>query len=72
MFLEKFNYIKVRVNYEEEELEIRKEDVLKALKAFQEKEKISKNLVKAPVYYYLVSHNILFLDPVKRDFKVSK
>ena len=64
MFLEKFNYIKVRVNYEEEELEIRKDDVLKALKAFQEKEKISKNLVKIPVYYYLVKHNILFLDPV--------
>jgi len=40
MFLEKFNYIKVKVDYEGEELEIKKDDVLKALKAFQEKEKI--------------------------------
>ncbi len=69
MELEKFDYVKVKVLYENQEVEVKKEDVIEALRKFKNKDILKKDEVKAPVYYYLVRKNILFLDPIKEILK---
>ena len=69
MELEKFDYVKVKVLYENQEVEVKKEDLIEVLKKFKDKDVLKKDEVKAPVYYYLVRKNILFLDPIKEILK---
>jgi len=69
MELEKFDYIKVKVKYENQEVEIKKEDVIETLRKFKNQDVLKKDEVKAPVYYYLVKKNILFLDPINEILK---
>jgi len=69
MELEKFDYVKVKVLYENQEVEVKKEDVIEVLKKFKDKDVLKKDEVKAPAYYYLIRKNILFLDPIKEILK---
>jgi len=69
MELEKFDYIKVRVKYEDQEVEIKKEDVIEIFRKFKNQDVLKKDEVKAPAYYYLVKKNILFLDPINEILK---
>ena len=69
MELEKFNYIKVKVKYEDQEVEIKKEDVIEIFRKFKNQDVLKKDEVKAPAYYYLVKKNILFLDPINEILK---
>ena len=69
MELEKFDYIKVKVLYENQEVEVKKEDVIEILKKFKDKGVLKKDEIKAPAYYYLIRKNILFLDPIKEILK---
>jgi len=69
MELEKFDYVKVKVLYENQEVEVKKEDVIEILKKFKDKGVLKKDEIKAPAYYYLIRKNILFLDPIKEILK---
>lgn len=44
---------------------IKKDNVLKTLKLFKKNFSINKKQAPFEIYYYLVSENILFLDPTK-------
>ena len=50
-------------------IEIKKEDIIEALKLFKENYKIDKKDIPVPVYVYLVKRNILFLNPIEGTLK---
>jgi len=68
-FLEVLDYSEPEVIIGSETYRIKKDDVVKALKLFKDKYEISKKEIPTPVYIYLVSENILFLNPRKRTLK---
>ncbi|AEH07266.1 ATP-binding protein [Methanothermococcus okinawensis] len=69
MFLNKLDYITPKISIENEIIEIKKEDVVNALKLFKTKYEIDKNDVSMPIYIYLIKENILFLNPQKGILK---
>ncbi len=69
MFLEILDYSKPKVEVGDEIIELKKEDIIKALKLFKDNYEISKKEIPTPVYIYLVKRNILFLNPQKRILK---
>jgi len=69
MFLEVLDYSKPRVEVDDEIIEIKKEDIIKALKLFKESYEVNKKDISLPVYVYLVKKNILFLNPQKGILK---
>uniref|UniRef100_UPI0001754765 Uncharacterized ATP-binding protein MJ1010 n=1 Tax=Methanocaldococcus jannaschii (strain ATCC 43067 / DSM 2661 / JAL-1 / JCM 10045 / NBRC 100440) TaxID=243232 RepID=UPI0001754765 len=68
-FLSNLDYIKPKVNIEEEIIEIRKEDIINALKLFKGKYEIEVDKIPKAVYVYLVKKNILFLYPQRGTLK---
>ncbi len=68
-FLKDLDYIKPRVNIEDEIIEINKEDIIEALRLFKDNYEISDDKIPKPVYIYLVKRNILFLNPVEGTLK---
>ncbi len=68
-FLKDLDYIKSRVNIEDEFIEINKEDIIEALRLFKDNYEISDDKIPKPVYIYLVKRNILFLNPVEGTLK---
>ena len=68
-FLRELDYIKPKVKIGNEVIEIKKEDIINALKLFKDNYEISKKEIPTPVYIYLVKRNILFLNPQKRILK---
>ncbi|WP_456472874.1 ATP-binding protein, partial [Methanocaldococcus sp.] len=69
MFLEKLDYITPKVEIENEIIELKKEDIVEALKIFKDKYIIHKREISTPVYIYLVKKNILFLNPIEGTLK---
>ncbi|CAB3289814.1 ATPase [Methanocaldococcus lauensis] len=69
MFLEVLDYSKPKVEIGDETIEIKKEEIINALKLFKEKYVIPKKEITTPVYVYLVKKNILFLNPQRRILK---
>ncbi|AEF95786.1 ATP-binding protein [Methanotorris igneus] len=65
MFLEILNYSKPKIEIGNEIIELKKEDIINALRLFKEKYMINKKEIPTPVYMYLVKKNILFLNPVE-------
>ncbi|ADC70017.1 ATPase [Methanocaldococcus sp. FS406-22] len=68
-FLKELDYIKPKVAIGDEVIEIKKEDIIKALKLFKDNYKISDDEIPEPVYIYLVKRNILFLNPIEGTLK---
>ena len=68
-FLKDLDYIKPRVNIEDEIIEINKEDIIEALRLFKDNYEINDDKIPKPVYIYLVKRNILFLNPVEGTLK---
>ncbi|XRO77848.1 ATP-binding protein [Methanocaldococcus sp. 10A] len=68
-FLRNLDYIKPKVNIEGEIIEIRKEDIINALKLFKNNYEISVDDIPKAVYLYLVKENKLFLNPQKGTLK---
>ena len=69
MFLEVLDYLKPKIEIGNKVIEIKKEDVIKALKLFKESYEVNKKEIPVPVYIYLVKRNILFLNPQKGILK---
>ncbi|AEH07268.1 ATP-binding protein [Methanothermococcus okinawensis] len=69
MLLNKLDYITPKISIESEIIEIKKEDVVNALKLFKTKYEIDKKAISTPVYIYLIKENILFLNPQKGILK---
>ena len=69
MFLDMLNYSKPKVKIGDEVIEIKKDDIIEALKLFKENHKIDKKHIPVPVYIYLVKKNILFLNPIEGILK---
>jgi AAA+ ATPase superfamily predicted ATPase len=69
MFLDRLNYSKPKIEIGNENIEIKKEDIIEALKLFKNKYEIPKKGIPTPIYFYLVKENILFLNPQKRVLK---
>ncbi|AEF96141.1 ATP-binding protein [Methanotorris igneus] len=69
MFLEFLEYSKPKVKIKNEVIELKKEDIINALKLFKNKYEILKKEMPTPVYIYLVKENILFLDPIEGTLK---
>lgn len=69
MLLNKLDYITPKISIENEIIEIKKEDVVNALKLFKTKYEIDKKAISTPVYIYLIKENILFLNPQKGILK---
>ncbi len=69
MFLEILAYSKPKVKIGDEIIEIKKEDIVNALKLFKENYVISKKEISPPVYIYLIKKNILFLNPIEGTLK---
>ncbi|ADC68835.1 ATPase [Methanocaldococcus sp. FS406-22] len=68
-FLKDLDYIKPKVNIEDEVIEIKKEDIIEALRLFKDNYEISDDKIPKPVYIYLIKRNILFLDPIEGTLK---
>jgi AAA+ ATPase superfamily predicted ATPase len=68
-FLKELDYIKPKVVIGDEVIEIKKEDIIEALKLFKDNCKISDDDIPEPVYVYLVKRNILFLNPIEGILK---
>ena len=68
-FLKELNYIKPKVELKDEIIEIKKDDIINALKLFKDNYEISDNNISEPVYIYLVKENILFLNPIEGTLK---
>ncbi|XRO77092.1 ATP-binding protein [Methanocaldococcus sp. 10A] len=69
MFLDKMDYIKPKVEIEYDVIELKKEDIINALKLFKDRFIINKEEIPMPVYMYLVKKNILFLNPIDGTLK---
>ena len=69
MFLEFLEYSKPRVKIKDEVIELKKEDIINALKLFKNKYEIPKKEIPMPIYVYLVKENILFLNPIEGTLK---
>ena len=69
MFLEVLDYSKPKIEIGNKVIEIKKEDIIKALKLFKESYEVNKKEIPVPVYVYLVKKNILFLNPQKGILK---
>ncbi|AEF95789.1 ATP-binding protein [Methanotorris igneus] len=65
MLLEVLDYSTPKVVVGDKEVEVKKEDIINALRLFKEKYMINKKEIPTPVYMYLVKKNILFLNPVE-------
>jgi AAA+ ATPase superfamily predicted ATPase len=63
------NYSKPKVEIGDEVIEIKRGDIIEALKLFKENYKIDKKHIPVPVYIYLVKRNILFLNPIEGSLK---
>ncbi|AIJ06112.1 ATPase [Methanocaldococcus bathoardescens] len=68
-FLKELDYIKPKVAIGDEVIEIKKEDIIEALKLFKNNYEISDDDISEPVYVYLVKRNILFLNPIEGILK---
>jgi AAA+ ATPase superfamily predicted ATPase len=68
-FLKDLDYIKPKVNIEDEVIEIKKEDIIEALRLFKDNYEISDDKIPKPVYIYLIKRNILFLNPIEGTLK---
>ena len=68
-FLKNLDYIKPKVKVENEVIEVKKNDIIEALKLFKENYEISDDEIPEPVYIYLVKRNILFLNPIEGTLK---
>ncbi|ACX72201.1 ATPase [Methanocaldococcus vulcanius M7] len=68
-FLNDLDYIKPKVSIKDELIEIKKEDIIEALKLFKNTYEISDDKIPEPVYIYLIKENILFLDPIRGILK---
>ena len=64
-FLKDLDYIKPKVKVGDEVIEVKKDDIIEALKLFKENYEISDDEIPEPVYIYLVKRNILFLNPIE-------
>ncbi len=64
MFLEYLDYITPKVEIKNEVVEVKKEDIIKALKMFKDNYTIHRREIPTSVYIYLVKENILFLNPI--------
>jgi len=64
-FLRELDYIKPKVKIGNEVIEIKKEDIINALKLFKDNYEISDDNISESVYIYLVKRNILFLNPIE-------
>ena len=69
MFLEFLEYSKPKVEIKNEVIELKKGDIISALKLFKNKYEINKKDIPMPVYIYLVKENILFLNPIEGTLK---
>ncbi len=65
MFLDMLNYSKPKVDIGSKVIEVKREDIIEALKLFKENYEIDKKKIPMPVYIYLVKKNILFLNPIE-------
>ena len=70
-FLRELDYIKPKVELKDEIIEIKKDDIINALKLFKDNYEISDNNISEPVYIYLVKRNILFLNPIEGTLKLQ-
>ena len=68
-FLKDLDYIKPKVKVGDEVIEVKKDDIIEALKLFKENYEISDDEIPEPVYIYLVKKNILFLNPIEGILK---
>ena len=68
-FLKDLDYIKPKVKVGDEVIEVKKDDIIEALKLFKENYEISDDEIPEPVYIYLVKRNILFLNPIEGILK---
>ncbi len=69
MFLDILDYIEPKIKIRNKIIEVKKEEIIKALKMFKDKYEISKREIPPPVYMYLVKENILFLNPIEGTLK---
>jgi len=69
MFLDMLNYSKPKVDVGDEVIEIKKDNVIEALKLFKDEYEVSKKHIPVPVYTYLIKRNILFLNPIEGILK---
>lgn len=69
IFLETLNYIKPKIKIGDEIIEIKKDDVIKALKLFKNKYEVNRKEIPTPIYIYLINKNILFLNPINGTLK---
>jgi AAA+ ATPase superfamily predicted ATPase len=69
MFLDMLNYSKPKIEVGDEVIEIKKENVIEALKLFKDKYEVDKKYIPMPVYIYLVKKNVLFLNPIEGTLK---
>ncbi|XRP96803.1 ATP-binding protein [Methanocaldococcus sp. 16A] len=69
MFLDMLDYSKPKVKIGDEIIEIKKEDIVNALRLFKENYEINKKEIPVPVYTYLIKKNILFLNPIEGTLK---
>ncbi|MEO2116989.1 MAG: ATP-binding protein [Methanocaldococcus sp.] len=68
-FLNDLDYIKPKVEVGDKAIELKKEDIIEALKLFKDNYEISDSEVAKPIYVYLVKKNILFLNPIEGTLK---
>ncbi|CAB3289893.1 AAA ATPase [Methanocaldococcus lauensis] len=69
MFLDILDYIEPKIEIRNKVIEVKKEDIINALKMFKNKYEISKREIPLPVYMYLVKKNILFLNSIEGTLK---
>jgi len=69
MFLDILNYSKPKIEIGDEIIEIKKEDIIEALRLFKDNYEVSKKHIPVPVYTYLIKRNILFLNPIEGTLK---
>jgi len=68
-FLKNLDYINPKVNVENEIIEVKKDEIINALRLFKDSYEISNDEIQKHVYIYLVKKNILFLNPIEGTLK---
>ena len=68
-FLKNLDYINPKVNVENEIIEVKKDEIINALRLFKDSYEISSDEIQKHVYIYLVKRNILFLNPIEGTLK---
>jgi len=67
--LDKLLYVSPKIMIDDEEHGVKRDEIIKLLEIFKDKEKIDDRGLRRPEKIYLIKNNILFIDPRKSIIK---